>query len=209
MSSFQKLLNRFLGQIEGSYEPNLSAKTSSHLNLSTLHRSRSLSKVIKTRRQHSFDAFKSASCLSCGVDERDQQLSTDNNDTLTAISLKREHRFETKSLVGHNNEYSYLRQQQLQMRQKRRAKAKLVIIRHGERVDALFGDNWIQQAFDRAGNYRRFHTNLPASLPYRQNYQDYRYDPPLTELGLIRSFRTGFFVQFLSFLCMIIDSFVI
>ena len=67
----------------------------------------------------------------------------------------------------------------------------MVIIRHGERVDALFGNSWFEQAFDAAGNYHRFHSNLPITLPYRQNFKDYLHDPPLTELGLIRSYRTG------------------
>ncbi|CAF3151300.1 unnamed protein product [Rotaria socialis] len=193
MSSFQKLLNRFLGQFDGSYDPNIISKNSSDLNLSTLQRSRSLSKVTNTRRKRSFDVFKSASCLSCGINEQDQQLSMNNNDKLVSISSKHEYNFESKSLVSHSNELSFLHHQQQQqlIKQKRRAKTKLIIIRHGERVDVLFGDNWFQEAFDRAGNYRRFHTNLPISLPYRQNFQDYRYDPPLTELGLIRSFRTG------------------
>ncbi|CAF4827793.1 unnamed protein product, partial [Rotaria magnacalcarata] len=75
MSSFQKLLNRFLGQFDGSYDPNIISKNSSDLNLSTLQRSRSLSKVTNARRQRSFDVFKSASCLSCGINEQDQQLS--------------------------------------------------------------------------------------------------------------------------------------
>ncbi|CAF0853219.1 unnamed protein product [Rotaria sordida] len=192
MSTFQKLFNRFLGQFEGSYEPNINSKSSSNSNLTTFQRSRSLSKVINTRRQRSFEVFKSgSSCLSCGINEHDQPVSINNIDKLVSISPKQEYNFETKSLVNHNNENSFSQQHQQQIRQKRRAKTKLIIIRHGERVDALFGDSWFQQAFDGTGNYRRFHTNLPISLPYRQNFQDYRYDPPLTELGLIRSFRTG------------------
>jgi hypothetical protein len=185
MSTFQKLLNRFLGQVEESYNPTIDSKTS---NLSTIQRSQSLSKIINTRRQRSLDALKSASCLSCGITEQDRQLSINHIDTLAPISSKHEYNFETKSLVNNNNNENSLSQQ---IRQKRRAKTKLVIVRHGERVDALFGENWFRQAFDQTGNYRRFHTNLPMNLPYRQNFQDYLYDPPLTELGLIRSFRTG------------------
>ncbi|CAF3478480.1 unnamed protein product [Rotaria sp. Silwood1] len=195
MSTFQKLLNRFIGQFEGSYDPNINSKSSNNSNLSTFQRSRSLSKVINTRRQRSFEVFKGTSCLSCGINDYDHQLSMNNIDKLISISPKQEYNFETKSLVNNNNNnnnntYENSCSQQ-HVRQKRRAKTKLIILRHGERVDALFGDNWFQQAFDETGNYRRFHTNLPISLPYRQNFQDYRYDPPLTELGLIRSFRTG------------------
>ncbi|CAF0750221.1 unnamed protein product [Adineta steineri] len=188
MSSFQKLLNRFLGQVEASYEPNLDSKDSNtRRNLTAVQRSQSLSKVINNRRQRSLDAFKNASCLSCGISKDDRQVSINDIDTLAPISSNHEYNFETKSSVNQNNENTLSQQ----VRQKRRAKTKLVIIRHGERVDTLFGDTWFHQAFDAAGNYRRFHTNLPMSLPYRQNFQDYIYDPPLTELALIRSYRTG------------------
>jgi broad specificity phosphatase PhoE len=184
MSTFQKLLNRFLGQVDGSYNPNIN---SSNPTLSTLQRSQSLTKVINSRRQRSFELLKSASCLSCGISEQDRQLSFDNLNTLVPITSKNEYNFD---LVDHNNENTIFQQQQ-QIRQKRRAKTKLIIIRHGERVDALFGENWFSQAFDQTGKYHRFHTNLPMTLPYRQNFQDYLHDPPLTELGLIRSYRTG------------------
>lgn len=195
MSSFQKLLNRFLGQFEGTYEPNINLKSLSNSNVSTFQRSRSLSKIISTRRQRSFEAFKNASCLSCGFSEPDKKIPMNNETNLSSISSKYEYHFETKSFVNQNKE-NFQQQQQQQNKQKRRAKTKLIIIRHGERVDALFGDSWFQQAFDRTGNYRRFHTNLPISLPYRQNFQDYRYDPPLTQLGLIRSYKTGLVVLF-------------
>jgi hypothetical protein len=192
MSTFQKLLHRFLGQVERSYDPNIN---SSNPTLSTFQRSQSLTKVINSRRQRSLEALKSASCLSCGISKQDRELSINNLETLVPISSKHEYNFETKSLVNHNNESCPSQQ----IRQKRRAKTKLIIIRHGERVDALFGENWFSQAFDQTGRYQRFHTNLPISLPYRQNFQDYLHDPPLTELGLIRSFRTGSIIFFLLF----------
>jgi hypothetical protein len=197
MSTFQKLLNRFLGQDEESY--NSKAASIPNLSSSPFQRSQSLTKMLNSRRQRSFEVLKNVSCLSCGISEHDRQLSTGNIDTLVPISTKHEYNYETKSLVNNNNnnnENSFSQQQQ-QIRQKRRAKTKLIIIRHGERVDALFGDNWFQQAFDQTGNYQRFHTNLPTSLPYRQNFKDYLHDPPLTELGLIRSYRTGLFVYFM------------
>ena len=175
MPTFQKLLHRFLGQVDASYDPNLS----------TLQRSQSLSKVLSSRRQRSFEVLKSASCLSCGISEQDRQLSFDHLDTLAQDTSKHEYNFH----FNEHNDDSALCQQQI--RQKRRAKTKLIIIRHGERVDALFGENWFSQAFDQTGKYHRFHINLPLTLPYRQNLQAYLRDPPLTELGLIRSYRTG------------------
>ena len=119
MSSFQKLLNRFLGPFEGSYDPNMNSKDTNNAKLSTFQRGRSFSKVINTRRQRSFEVFKSASCLSCGINKQDQQLPMNNNDKLVSISSKNEYNLEKKSLANHDNENS---QQQQQIRQKRRAK---------------------------------------------------------------------------------------
>ena len=158
MSTFQKLLHRFLGQIEGSYNPNGEPLDSPS----------ALEKIGPSRRQRSLEALKSASCLSCGISKDDCQ----------------------PSIVAEEESPLAVQRQQI-VKEKRRAKTKLVIIRHGERVDALFGDSWFEQAFDAGGTYRRFHTNLPVSLPYRQHFRDYQHDPPLTELGLIRSYRTG------------------
>ena len=180
MSTFQKLLNRFLGQAdESSSHPNI---TSIHPRLSKVQRSQSLIKEIPSRRQRSLEVLKSASCLSCGIDEDDRQLSLNNLQTFLPITSKHEYNFDTKSSLDEH---------QQNIRPKRRAKTKLIIIRHGERVDALFGESWFSQAFDATGKYHRFHPNLPMTVPYRQHFQDYLYDPPLTELGLIRSFRTG------------------
>jgi len=179
MSTFQKLLNRFLGQAD---EPPSHAN---HYPRSSLQRSQSLTKALNGRRKRSFDVLKNASCLSCGISDQDRQLSSLNLDTFAP----REYNFDTKSIISQKKTDSSSSYQTI--RQKRRAKTKLIIIRHGERVDALFGESWFSQAFDRTGKYRRFHTNLPLNLPYRQNFHDYFYDPPLTELGQIRSYRTG------------------
>ena len=175
MSTFQKLLNRFLGQVDGSYDPNLSK----------IHRSQSLTKVISSRRHRSFEVLKSASCLSCGISEQDRQLSFDNLNTIVPVTSTNEYNFDLAADRNNDNASSQ------QIRQKRRAKTKLIIIRHGERVDAQFGETWFCQAFDQTGKYYRFHPNIPIALPYRQNFRDYLHDPPLTELGLIRSYRTG------------------
>jgi len=39
--------------------------------------------------------------------------------------------------------------------------------RHGERIDLAFGPQWIEQAFDRNGKYRRINLNMPSDLPTR------------------------------------------
>lgn len=182
MSTFQKLLHRFLGQADESSPSNI---ISIHPTLSKVQRSQSLIKESPSRRQRSLEVLKSASCLSCGIDEDDRQLSLNN----LPISSKHEYNFDTKSFLDDRLDNSFRHQQNI--RPKRRAKTKLIIIRHGERVDALFGESWFSQAFDPTGKYHRFHPNLPMTVPYRQHFHDYLYDPPLTELGLIRSYRTG------------------
>jgi broad specificity phosphatase PhoE len=61
---------------------------------------------------------------------------------------------------------------------------RLIIIRHGERVDRYFGSNWSKLAFDRDGQYRPYHPNLPEKLPTRQHQIWWSEDTPLTNSGL-------------------------
>lgn len=61
---------------------------------------------------------------------------------------------------------------------------RMVIVRHGERVDRYFGPNWTESAFDHDGQYRRTHVNLPLRLPTRSNPLCWTEDTPLTLAGL-------------------------
>ena len=45
--------------------------------------------------------------------------------------------------------------------------------RHGERVDLTFGAQWLEQAFDRTGKYRRVNLNMPTSLPVRASKREF------------------------------------
>lgn len=189
MSTFQKLLHRFLGQIDDCYTTNLDATYPKEGSLRSESHKGSVTKAFQSRRQRSLEVLKTASCFSCGIEEPDQQFSNSKSDTLTSVTGKNDYTAKDKSIANRSVDRPSSVQQQIL--QKRKAKTKLVIVRHGERVDALFGDAWFEQAFDQAGNYHRFHSNLPMTLPYRQNFKDYLFDPPLTELGLIRSYRTG------------------
>ncbi len=38
---------------------------------------------------------------------------------------------------------------------------RLFVIRHGERLDRFYSSQWLQQAFDKDGNYCRFSPILP------------------------------------------------
>jgi hypothetical protein len=68
---------------------------------------------------------------------------------------------------------------------------RLIIIRHGERVDVTFGGGWTQHAFKYGGQYYPFAANMPASLPYRNNWLEYDVDTPLTANGLKQSWNVG------------------
>ncbi|CAF0954257.1 unnamed protein product [Brachionus calyciflorus] len=61
---------------------------------------------------------------------------------------------------------------------------KLLIVRHGERVDSYFGPIWIQNSFNKDGEYVRSDANMPRNLIYRENPYEFEFDPPLTENGL-------------------------
>lgn len=63
--------------------------------------------------------------------------------------------------------------------------------RHGERIDLAFGPQWIEQAFDRNGKYRRVNLNMPTDLPYRPSKREFIGDSPLTEIGQFQARLTG------------------
>lgn len=65
----------------------------------------------------------------------------------------------------------------------------IFVVRHGERVDAVFGD-WVSHCFDSHGAYRRLDLNLPAELPLRP-CQHYQVDTPITELGHWQARQVG------------------
>ncbi|CAF1072196.1 unnamed protein product, partial [Adineta ricciae] len=71
------------------------------------------------------------------------------------------------------------------------APLRFIIIRHGERVDVMFGAGWTQRAFDASGRYHAFDPNMPPSLPHRTNWLDYDVDTPLTAKGLSQSWNVG------------------
>ena len=71
------------------------------------------------------------------------------------------------------------------------APLRFIVIRHGERVDVMFGAGWTQRAFDQVGKYYPFDANMPPSLPPRRNWLDYDVDTPLTTKGLAQSWNVG------------------
>ncbi|CAF0887767.1 unnamed protein product, partial [Didymodactylos carnosus] len=68
---------------------------------------------------------------------------------------------------------------------------RLLVLRHGERLDRYYSSQWLRQAFDNDGNYCRFSPILPETLPLRQAIKDFDADPPLTYKGLKDAYHTG------------------
>lgn len=65
----------------------------------------------------------------------------------------------------------------------------VIIVRHGERVDHVFGPQWLNQFF-RDGEYVRRDLNMPTRLVQRPP-EHWAIDPPLTELGRWQAKQTG------------------
>ncbi len=63
---------------------------------------------------------------------------------------------------------------------------RLFIVRHGERVDTTFGALWLQNSF-KNGDYIRFNLNMPKTMPYRGDVNEFAFDPPLTEIGMFQA----------------------
>lgn len=68
---------------------------------------------------------------------------------------------------------------------------KFVILRHAERVDLVFGQQWLDTSFDQYGNYRRTNLNMPHKVPPRGSKRDFYGDSPITEIGKIQAKFTG------------------
>lgn len=83
---------------------------------------------------------------------------------------------------------------------------RLIVLRHGERVDVTLGEKWYNQIFGGVPSappesYRNPY--LPLKLPYRQNSLLYEFDPPITRQGEQKAYYAG---QLLSKIAGNIDS---
>lgn len=68
----------------------------------------------------------------------------------------------------------------------------IILMRHAERVDVTFGQQWLTYSFDRDGVYHRKNLNMPKSVPSRKGgMNDFRTDGPITEMGLHQARLTG------------------
>ncbi|XP_051870461.1 ubiquitin-associated and SH3 domain-containing protein A-like [Pristis pectinata] len=68
----------------------------------------------------------------------------------------------------------------------------LLFLRHGERVDLVFGKAWMEQCFSGEGRYIRTDLNFPHSVPQRAGgTRDYEHDAPLSSCGIFQSRLMG------------------
>jgi len=69
---------------------------------------------------------------------------------------------------------------------------RIFVIRHGERVDVIFGHSWVFQFFDDNGGYHRRNLNMPKRLPTRNGGPEkFIQDSPITEIGACQAKLTG------------------
>lgn len=88
------------------------------------------------------------------------------------------------------NENRFSHSSQMEESQLLRRGRRIVILRHGERVDFAFGNTWTQFSFNDSQNYVRMDLNMPESLPPRPP-EDWEKDSPLTTLGNFQSQQVG------------------
>lgn len=69
-------------------------------------------------------------------------------------------------------------------------KKRVIVLRHGERVDFAFGNSWTQYSFNDSQNYVRMDLNMPELLPPRLP-EEWEKDSPLTTLGNFQSQLVG------------------
>uniref|UniRef100_A0A336MEZ4 CSON000617 protein n=1 Tax=Culicoides sonorensis TaxID=179676 RepID=A0A336MEZ4_CULSO len=67
---------------------------------------------------------------------------------------------------------------------------KIFVLRHGERVDLVFG-KFVPYSFDEAGTYTRKDLNMPKSFPARRDFKQWDFDSPLTNIGLFQAKLIG------------------
>ncbi|KAK8719762.1 hypothetical protein OTU49_013793, partial [Cherax quadricarinatus] len=68
---------------------------------------------------------------------------------------------------------------------------KIIVARHGERVDFTFGD-WTRFCFDETRKYQQCDLNMPETLPQRKGApRSFYKDGPLTNIGVFQATLVG------------------
>ncbi|XP_023571803.1 ubiquitin-associated and SH3 domain-containing protein A isoform X2 [Octodon degus] len=72
------------------------------------------------------------------------------------------------------------------------ARRSVLVVRHGERVDQVFGKCWLRQCSTPDGKYYRPDLNFPHCLPRRSSgLRDFECDPPLSSCGSFQARLAG------------------
>ncbi|XP_005375881.1 PREDICTED: ubiquitin-associated and SH3 domain-containing protein A [Chinchilla lanigera] len=72
------------------------------------------------------------------------------------------------------------------------ARRSVLVVRHGERVDQVFGKCWLRQCSTPDGKYYRPDLNFPRCLPRRnRGLRDFEHDPPLSSCGAFQARLAG------------------
>uniref|UniRef100_A0A803YQI7 Ubiquitin-associated and SH3 domain-containing protein A n=1 Tax=Meleagris gallopavo TaxID=9103 RepID=A0A803YQI7_MELGA len=80
----------------------------------------------------------------------------------------------------------------LQLSQNTNLRRGMLVMRHGERVDQVFGKSWLQQCLTADGKYDRADLNFPSTLPKRKDgIKHFEHDPPLSSCGVFQSRLIG------------------
>uniref|UniRef100_H0VNQ5 Ubiquitin-associated and SH3 domain-containing protein A n=1 Tax=Cavia porcellus TaxID=10141 RepID=H0VNQ5_CAVPO len=80
----------------------------------------------------------------------------------------------------------------LQALQATLARRSVLVVRHGERVDQVFGKYWLRQCSTTDGKYYRPDLNFPRQLPRRSSgLSDFERDPPLSSCGTFQARLAG------------------
>ncbi|NXJ78045.1 UBS3A protein, partial [Trogon melanurus] len=68
----------------------------------------------------------------------------------------------------------------------------VLVMRHGESIDQVFGKSWPQQCLMADGKYYRADLNFPCTLPKRKDgVKHFEHDPPLSCCGIFQSRLIG------------------
>uniref|UniRef100_A0A914WLS5 Uncharacterized protein n=1 Tax=Plectus sambesii TaxID=2011161 RepID=A0A914WLS5_9BILA len=96
---------------------------------------------------------------------------------------------------GHHGSGHRQGQHHQQQNKQQRTGRRLLVLRHGERIDFTFNQDqqsWVHKAFDANGKYSRFNINMPRSVPARKDGPaGFLLDTPLTEMGYLQAKITG------------------
>ncbi|XP_075703363.1 ubiquitin-associated and SH3 domain-containing protein A [Rhinoderma darwinii] len=77
----------------------------------------------------------------------------------------------------------------------------VLLVRHAESVDEVFGRQWLTERALVNGVYSRSDLNFPVKLPNREKFSDFEADPPLSSCGMFQAQLFGEGMRDSSMMC--------